>query len=62
MEVIKVGLVSEENGQTVVEYAAVIAILILVIVAAIPPLRQAITGMVTKTGNALQSAPDIQSP
>ncbi len=37
----------DESGQTVLEYALIIAVLVLVIIAAVPNLRNAVTGVFT---------------
>ncbi len=38
---------NDESGQTILEYALIVAVLILVIIAAIPQLRTAVTGVFT---------------
>ena len=38
---------ADESGQTILEYALIVAVLILVIIAAIPQLRTAVTGVFT---------------
>lgn len=43
----------EESGQTLLEYALIIAVLVLVIVAAIPTLREAVTGIFKATEDQL---------
>lgn len=35
----------EESGQTILEYALIVAVLVLVIIAAIPSLRDAVAGV-----------------
>ncbi len=35
----------DESGQTILEYALIVAVLVLVIIAAIPNLRNAVTGI-----------------
>lgn len=42
-----------DEGQTTLEYVLIIAVLILVIIAAIPPLRQAVTTVITGAQNKL---------
>jgi Flp pilus assembly pilin Flp len=37
----------DESGQTILEYALIIAVLVLVIIAAVPNLRNAVTGVFT---------------
>jgi Flp pilus assembly pilin Flp len=37
----------DENGQTLLEYALIVAVLVLVIIAAIPNLRTAVIGVFT---------------
>ena len=49
----------EESGQTILEYALIIAVLVLVIIAAIPTLRDAVTGVFTKVETGLDAAPEI---
>ncbi len=39
----------DESGQTILEYALIIAVLILLIIAAIPDLRNAVLGVFTRT-------------
>lgn len=39
----------DESGQTILEYALIVAVLVLVIIAAIPNLRTAVTSVFTKT-------------
>lgn len=46
-------IIQIENGQTTLEYVLIIAVLILVIIAAIPPLRQAVTIVITGAQNKL---------
>jgi Flp pilus assembly pilin Flp len=46
-------VVREEDGQTTLEYVLIIAVLILVIIAAIPPLREAVTTVITGAQNKL---------
>ena len=47
----------DESGQTILEYALIVAVLILVIIAAIPNLRNAVTGVFTRTQNTLTNPP-----
>jgi Flp pilus assembly pilin Flp len=47
----------EESGQTILEYALIIAVLVLVVIAAIPTLRNSVTGVFTKVGGGLENAP-----
>ena len=49
----------DESGQTILEYALIIAVLVLVIIAAIPDLREAVTGVFDKVGTGLESAPAV---
>ena len=49
----------EESGQTLLEYSLIIAVLVLVIIAAIPTLREAVTGVFTKVTTGLDAAPDV---
>ncbi len=48
----------EESGQTILEYALIIAVLVLVIIAAIPTLRNAVAGVFTDVGTTLTDPPD----
>ncbi|HOI25221.1 MAG TPA: Flp family type IVb pilin [Caldisericia bacterium] len=43
----------DESGQTILEYALIVAVLILVIIAAIPNLRNAVTGIFTNVEDRL---------
>jgi pilus assembly protein Flp/PilA len=43
----------EESGQTILEYALIIAVLVLVIIAAIPALRTSVTNVFTGAQNKL---------
>jgi len=43
----------EESGQTILEYALIIAVLVLVIIAAIPSLRNAVSGVFTRAETEL---------
>jgi len=52
----------DESGQTMLEYALIIAVLVLVIIAAIPDLREAVIGVFDKVGTGLEQAPDIEIP
>ncbi len=45
----------DESGQTILEYALIVAVLVLVIIAAIPNLREAVTGVFTKTKTTLET-------
>ncbi|MDD4028732.1 MAG: Flp family type IVb pilin [Caldisericia bacterium] len=49
----------DESGQTILEYALIIAVLVLVIIAAVPSLRNSVTGVFSKTQSGLDSAPTI---
>jgi Flp pilus assembly pilin Flp len=49
----------DESGQTILEYALIIAVLVLVIIAAVPNLRESVTGVFDKTKAGLDTAPDI---
>ena len=51
----------DESGQTILEYALIVAVLILVIIAAIPNLRNAVTGVFTRTETQLAD-PDAPEP
>jgi len=48
----------EESGQTILEYALIIAVLVLVVLAAIPSLRDAVTGVFTKVETELEDLPE----
>ncbi|MCE5222583.1 Flp family type IVb pilin [bacterium] len=52
----------EESGQTILEYALIIAVLVLVVIAAIPSLRGAVTGVFTNVKSGLEDAPVIPAP
>jgi pilus assembly protein Flp/PilA len=52
----------DESGQTILEYALIIAVLVLVIIAAVPNLRDSVTGVFTKTQDGLDTAPVIPPP
>lgn len=43
----------EESGQTILEYALIVAVLVLVIIAAIPSLRNAVAGVFTNVKDGL---------
>ncbi len=45
----------DESGQTILEYALIVAVLVLVIIAAVPNLREAVTGVFTDTETQLES-------
>jgi Flp pilus assembly pilin Flp len=45
--------IREENGQTILEYALIIAVLVLVIIAAIPSLRGSVVNVFTGAQNKL---------
>lgn len=47
----------DESGQTILEYALIIAVLVLVIIAAIPNLRNAVTGVFLQTEDILENPP-----
>lgn len=46
---------NDESGQTILEYALIIAVLVLVIIAAIPALRNSVTGVFTKVQTGLNN-------
>lgn len=46
----------DESGQTILEYALIIAVLVLVIIAAVPSLRGAVAGVFSKTEAGLTSS------
>ncbi|MCE5223241.1 Flp family type IVb pilin [bacterium] len=50
----------EESGQTILEYALIIAVLVLVIIAAIPSLRGAVASVFNDVGTQLD--PDYVAP
>ena len=52
----------DESGQTMLEYALIIAVLVLVIVAAIPNLRNAVLGVFGGVQTKLESAPGYVPP
>ena len=52
----------DESGQTMLEYALIIAVLVLVIVAAIPNLRNAVLGVFGGVQEQLESAPGYVPP
>jgi Flp pilus assembly pilin Flp len=52
----------DESGQTILEYALIIAVLVLVIIAAVPNLRESVTDVFTKTRSGLDDAPQISPP
>jgi Flp pilus assembly pilin Flp len=43
----------EESGQTILEYALIVAVLVLVIIAAIPSLRESVVNIFTGAQNKL---------
>jgi Flp pilus assembly pilin Flp len=45
----------DESGQTILEYALIIAVLVLVIIAAIPSLRTSVTSVFSGVGTQLDS-------
>ncbi|HPJ12258.1 MAG TPA: Flp family type IVb pilin [Caldisericia bacterium] len=45
----------DESGQTVLEYALIVAVLVLVIIAAVPNLRNAVAGVFTKAEEGLEA-------
>lgn len=47
----------DESGQTILEYALIIAVLVLVIIAAIPNLRTAVLNVFTATEQELTPPP-----
>lgn len=52
----------DESGQTILEYALIVAVLVLVIVAAIPNLRNAVLGVFGGVQTKLESAPGFVPP
>lgn len=48
----------DESGQTILEYALIIAVLVLVIIAAIPNLRQAVLDVFLQTEDILEEPPE----
>jgi len=52
----------DESGQTILEYALIIAVLVLVIIAAIPDLRDAVLGVFGGVEAELESAPGFVQP
>ena len=48
----------DEGGQTILEYALIIAVLVLVIIAAIPNLRTAVLSVFTSTQEQLVPPPE----
>jgi len=52
----------DESGQTMLEYALIIAVLVLVIIAAIPDLRNAVIGVFGGVEAELESAPGFVQP
>lgn len=48
----------EESGQTILEYALIIAVLVLVVIAAIPSLRNAVSGVFTSVETELTDLPE----
>ncbi len=52
----------DESGQTMLEYALIIAVLVLVIIAAIPDLREAVIGVFENVESGLEQAPEIVIP
>jgi len=52
----------DESGQTILEYALIIAVLVLVIIAAIPNLRNAVLGVFGGVQTKLESAPGYVPP
>ncbi len=53
---------ADESGQTILEYALIVAVLVLVIIAAIPQLRTAVTGVFTQTQQRLDTDPETGLP
>ena len=45
----------DESGQTILEYALILAVLVLVIIAAIPNLRNAVLGVFTGVQTQLEN-------
>ena len=52
----------DESGQTILEYALIIAVLVLVIIAAIPNLRNAVKNVFDNVKTGLEQAPEIPPP
>ena len=52
----------EESGQTILEYALIIAVLVLVIIAAIPTLHNAVAGVFTDVGTTLTDPEGTATP
>ena len=51
------GFIQEESGQTILEYALIIAVLVLVTIASIPPLRNAIQGVFNEVQEHITNSP-----
>ena len=51
------GFFDNENGQSVFEYSLLFAVVVLVIIAAIPPLRDSILSVMNKAGQVLNNTP-----
>ncbi len=47
----------EESGQTILEYSLIIAVLVLVVLAAIPTLRDAVAGVFNNVETELETVP-----
>lgn len=47
----------DENGQTALEYVLIIAVLVLVLVAGIPPLREAVQNVIDSASSFLTPNP-----
>ena len=47
--------ISDEQGQTVIEYALIFVVLVLVIIVALPGLRNAIIGVFTRFQNQIEN-------
>jgi Flp pilus assembly pilin Flp len=48
----------DESGQTILEYALIIAVLVLVIIAAVPNLRESVTSVFSEVKTDLDSRVD----
>jgi Flp pilus assembly pilin Flp len=54
--ILMLNFLKDESGQTILEYALIVAVLVLVIIAAIPNLREAVTGVFTTTQERIETA------